>query len=182
MKNTTLTFPTFIVALLIFSLLSCSKKKEETPTPTSKTSILINKKWYMTAATVSPEFIVTIPGVPIPFVINDLFSPTVSSFTTCIKDDTLQFMAVAATDKNGTYKSQVKVACNGESDQEGTWAFNADETKIKTTPKTGEGLEYTVIELNETSLKAMVSIKNPIDLTDTKLYTVTATFTAKKIT
>jgi hypothetical protein len=177
MKTTT---KFLLMGIMMVAIYACKKKEEPTPAP-SKTSLLINKKWYMTAATVSPAFKIKIfPGAP-ELVITNLFDPSIASFTTCIKDDTLEFSAINNTVKSGNYTSEVVVACNGEKDQAGTWAFNSDETKFTTTPSSSSipPQEFTLLEITNTSMKVNTNYSNPIDPTDKQVYSITATFSKK---
>lgn len=173
-----------LATLLLVSavIYSCKKKEDPAPPAASKTEMLINKNWVMTAGTVSPALIVEFP----PFVprteITDLFAisnPLADAGSTCIKDDTLKLNALSVANTSGSYTRIVASDCNGEKDETGNWSFNADQTQIIFTTKSGSVTTNKILELTASKLKVESTLANPIDNKDTKLYTATITLSPK---
>ena len=152
-----------ILYLLIASagIASTSCKKDTvaaTPAPT-KTELLTNKNWVLTAETVSPG--INVGGGT---VITDLYG----QMQACSKDDFIRF------ETPNVYKEdEGATKCSSSSPQTttGTWVFNADQTIITTTSQGSTPQSLNIVELTGTSLKVTATeALNGVN------YTITATF------
>ena len=145
----------FLVASLGIASTSC---KKNTPAPT-KTELLTNKNWVLTAQTVSPGYD-TGNGT----IITDFYSQRPD----CDKDNFIRF------ETPNVYKDdQGAIKCTSTSPQTttGTWVFNADQTIITFTPQGGSPQSANLLELTDTSLKATSSL-----VSNNVTYTITSTF------
>ena len=128
-----------------------------TPAPT-KTELLTNKNWVLTAETVSPG--INAGGT----VITDLYG----QMPACSKDDFIRF------ETPNVYKEdEGATKCSSTSPQTttGTWVFNADQTIITTTSQGSTPQSLNVVELTDSTLKITVVVAN-----NGVNYTITATF------
>ena len=174
-----------LAALLLISAVICSCTKKDEPAPVAaapatpvtptKTELLIEKNWGMTAGTVNPAF----PYMG--FSVDNLFLPTLSGISQvkAIKDDTIRFAASNKTALNGTYTRKVYTTYGSEKDEAGTWKFNADQTQIIFTSSNSEETTFDLISIEAKKMVAKTKMGNPIDAADKAIYTVTATFSAK---
>ena len=128
-----------VAALLGLSVMGCSKKTEETPAPT-KTELLTNKNWIISAQTVSPG--INIGGTTV----TDLYAQSAA----CDKDDFMRFET-----PNLFKQDEGPTKCSPSDPQTltGTWAYNADQTIITVTPQGSTPFSANVQELTATSLK-----------------------------
>ena len=128
------------------------------PAPT-KTELLTNKNWVLSAQTVSPGY--NAGGGTI---ITDLYGQKQA----CEKDDFIRFETpnVLKFDEGAT-------KCSSSSPQTttGTWVFNADQTIITVTPQGGMPQSANLLELTDTSLKATSSA-----VINNTTYTITSTY------
>lgn len=141
-----------LAAIVLFSLASC---KKDNPT---KTELLTNKDWKLTAATVDPGL--NVGGT----VITDYYA----QMSACEKDNLLRFSApnLVVVDEGATM-------CNtgDPQTQSGTWSFNSTET-ILTIAFGSTVANCTVVKLEENTLAYSISeLYNGIN------YTLTRTFT-----
>ena len=175
------------IALLACTVIySCKKKEDPAPagttssgtTPT-KTSMLVNKKWGMSAFTVNPGIVVGEP--PLVFTVTDLFDSNVKAAYPCLTDDTLSFSSTSNAVVNGIFTSKAYLKCGTEKDGNGTWTANTDFTQITIVDNANNSqtILLKILELTDKKMKVETIRKNPIEPTDTKDYTATITFTAK---
>ena len=133
-----------------------------TPAPT-KTELLTNRNWVITAATISPGLPNPNGGSPI----TDLYV----QFSTCDKDDFIRFEAASVfKEDEGATK------CNSSSTQTrvGTWAFGSNDTVITIGGTVDNSGSYNVADLSDNTLKlTQLYPYNGVN------YTVTATYTKK---
>lgn len=182
------TSPLFLYLILLFvAIYSCKPKEEDTPAPApvtpspTKTSMLISKRWGMSAFAVSPAFVITIPGLgSLP--ISDLYTSPAKDFpqAKAITDDTLIFSAANTNALNGTFVSEANTKLGTEKDGSGTWVANADFSQITITDNANsETIIFKIIEFKDKLMRIQTTRKNPIDLTDTKDYTASITYNSK---
>ena len=133
-----------------------------TPAPT-KTELLTNKNWVVTAATISPGLQNPNGGAPI----TDLYA----QFSACDKDDFIRFEAASVfKEDEGANK------CSSSSNQTrtGIWAFGSNDTVITIGGSVDNSGSYNVAELSDNTLKlTQLYPYNGVN------YTVTATYTKK---
>ena len=137
MKKTFYLFALIIAATTSLVFDGCKKKDDDPPT---KTELLTNKNWKVTALTSDPA--VSINGVLVTNVFNQ--------FNGCQKDDLFRFST------NGIYTfDEGGTKCNTNDPQTitGTWAFNANQTIVSVT-QGGNTTSYNLESLNETTMKA----------------------------
>ena len=129
----------FVAALMGVAVMGCSKKKEETPAP-SKTELLTNKNWIISAQTVSPG--INIGGTTV----TDLYAQSAA----CDKDDFVRFET-----PNVFKQDEGATKCSPSDPQTltGTWSYNADQTIITVTPQGSTASSANVQDLTATSLK-----------------------------
>jgi hypothetical protein len=136
MKN----FSTSIIAAALgLAVLGCSKDKTDTPAP-SKTDLLTDKNWIISAQTVSPG--ISSGGT----IITDIYG----QFQACDKDDFIRF------EKPNVFKDDegaTKCLTANPQTTTGTWVFNADQTIITITGQGGNPVSANITELTDTSLK-----------------------------
>lgn len=154
---------TILVLALAFvaAISSCKKDEDSTPaTGKTKTEILTAKAWKETARTISPAISVNGNMVTDLYALDD----------ECDKDDLYKFKI----DKTFT-QEEGATKCDPSDPQiyaTGTWAFNADETKLILT-YTGLGSSTSnIIEVTETTAKlSQVETNNGVEYTTTTTYT-----------
>ncbi len=153
MKN----FATYLLAAAVgLTTLGCSKKTEAP----SKTELLTNKNWVVTAQTVSPGIVLTPGGTAI----TDLYQQG----DACGKDDFIRF------ETPNVYKEDegaVKCKTTDPQTKIGTWVFNSDQTILTVTPQAGTAESVNITELTDASLKVNVS-----QVSNAVTYTITTTF------
>jgi Domain of unknown function (DUF5004) len=167
MKNnffrTTLLVGMFVGTLATIS--SCKKDKEEetvTPAPTpapTKTELLTGKNWKLVAATINPAIELS-PGV----FVTDWYA----QIQPCEQDD------IQLYNTNGTYSIDAKVKClpTDPATTTGTWIFNSAQTIITTDAGTADATDFTILQLDATTLKGVVAL----DIGTGVIYTITATY------
>ena len=150
MKNSLVIF--FGISLLFFS---CKKdddsddSSKSTPAKT-KTELLTNGEWKISAATIDPP-IQVIPGFP---AISDWY-PYIDA---CVKDDLAKFN----TDGTGTNKEgATKCDPNDPQEEAFEWFFNADETMLTQISADGDTSVVNLIQITET--KAVLGEAEEID-------------------
>jgi hypothetical protein len=171
-----------LAVLLAFCLAtvfnSCKKKDDPKPIETpSKSAMLTNKEWKITACVISPTLMVDYGGIKFP--VSNLFDPQVQSLAACATDDIFEFKAIDNNAVSGGFSRKSNTQCNGEPDQTGTWAFNSDQTQIVATTQGNTKTTFNIIELTDKILKVTFTMMNPIDKTDTKTYTANTTLEPK---
>ncbi len=128
-----------VLALVLLTTLvfSCEKEKDLT-----KTDIITQKPWKLTAHTISPPF--EYPGFG---VISDFFA----LYYDCSRDDIWVFKS------NGSYTMEEGATKCNPTDPTvwdmGTWTFNSDETVLTTSSNISGLSEYDIVELNTAALK-----------------------------
>lgn len=131
-------------AILAFS--ACKKDK-------TKTELLTDGSWKMTAASISPAQDFNGDGVP-----DDFFQ----TFPACEKDNVLTFK------EGGTWvDDEGATKCDAADPQSttGTWAFKENESKIELiTPNVDTALA-TIITLDESTFKFNIKVGDPADNT-----------------
>ncbi|MDO7848938.1 lipocalin family protein [Hymenobacter sp. M29] len=146
----------FAAVALGLLTLGCSKTKE-TPAP-SKTDLLSDKNWIVSAETVSPGVVVA--GATI----TDVYG----QFQSCQKDDFIRF------EKPNVFKDDegaVKCTQTDPQTTTGTWVFNSDQTIITITPQGGSPQSLNIQELTDSSLKITTSaVQNNVNYTFTITY------------
>lgn len=142
---------------LLGGIVSCSDdSKQEDPAPATKAEMLSGKDWVTSASTI------TIAGQQV-----DAY--TTGFFEECEKDNILRF------NTNNTYVlSEGAVSCTPPTAENGTWAFNADQTKLTETAQDGEVVTADILELTDTTLK----LAGTVDFLGTPI-TITQTFKKK---
>ncbi len=143
--------------LIVLSVFATSCQKEKT-----KTELLTEKSWLVTAITVNPG----IPTGAVP--ITDLFA----QYEPCIKDNLLTFAA----DKKYS-EAEGATKCNPSDPQMveiGTWSFDAGETILTKVSSDTIKTTFNLAELNATTLK--VSEQKTLQGTQ---YTLSYVLTAK---
>ncbi len=149
-----------------------------TSTTPTKTSMLVNKKWGMSAFTVSPGVVIGDPSLGL--TVTDLFDATIKAVYPCITDDTLSFSSTSNAVINGLFTSMANAKCGTEKDGNGTWTANTDFTQITIVDNANsQTIFFKVLELTDKKMKVETVRKNPLDATDTKDYTATITFNSK---
>jgi len=133
---------TLVICLL---LVSCSKKSKDstpTPTPETKTQLLTDKNWKVTAATLDPGLDLSGTGV----LITDLYAFEMANGNACQLDNIFNFNI------NGNYTDyEGATLCDPQDPQlydSGTWSFLNNEATLSF-----QGREYTIVTLNSTTLK-----------------------------
>lgn len=133
---------TLVICLL---LVSCSKKSKDstpTPTPETKTQLLTDKNWKVTALTVNPGIDFSGNGA----LITDYYAYAIAIGNTCQLDNILNFNI------NGNYTDyEGATLCDPQDPQlydTGTWSFQNSETTL-----IRDGQESTIVTLNSTTLK-----------------------------
>lgn len=182
MKN--ISFAVLLALCLATVFNSCKPKKEdpkpdpkpvETPT---KTSLLTNKKWVMNACVVTPVMVVSYEGQQFP--VSNLFDPLILGVTKgCFTDDEFEFKALETKALSGEFFRKSNNQCDNEPDQTGTWAFNSDQTQIVASTQGGTKTTFNIVELTDKMLKVTMTLMNPLDDKDTKVYTANATLSPK---
>ena len=148
-------FSTYLVAVALgCTLLGCSKKEDATP---SKTELLTNKNWVVTAFTVSPG--VSVGGTTI----TDVYAQTPA----CSRDDISRFETPNVfKDDEGASK------CNATDPQTitGTWVFNSDQT-VLTVTENGSAQSFNISSLTSNQMVLTVSqVANNVTYTYTITY------------
>ncbi|GGF07896.1 lipocalin family protein [Hymenobacter cavernae] len=144
------------------SLSSCDTNKDkEEAKPATKTEMLTDKTWMLSALTTNPAR--TMNGKQV----TDLF-PYVED---CTLDDVLSFS------KPNVYhfeEGATKCSTNDPQSLTGSWAFQEDETVLATTFPGYTGNTYNIVSLDNSTLK----LKAITTINGTK-YTQTFTYTKK---
>lgn len=150
----------FMLPLALFAfvaiLFSC---KKDDPT---KTELLTGKNWKLTAATIDPGLLVV--GASGAHLTNDY----TEALAECQKDNFVTFYTDL---KLILDESTIKCNTTGPQTFSGSWSWLAGETQLKT-ELNGTTTTYTVIQLDETTLKGTYS-KN----FGTATHTITETWT-----
>lgn len=143
-------------ACLPFVFSSC--KKDDDP---SKTELLTNKNWVMTAATVDPS--IAVPG-------GGTTNNWYNQMAACLKDDIMNFKA----DKTFTLDEGAS-KCNVGDPQtlSGTWIFNPTETVVSIT-RNGSTMSFTIKSLTGNKMVGSYQTVN-----GGVTYTVEETYEAK---
>ncbi len=145
-------------ALALVALVSaCKKDSTDTPTPSAKVALLVNKRWGLTALT-AQQGSVTKDGY--------------ATLRPCEKDDYLRFNDDRTAEAN---EGPLKCNTSDAQSQAGTWELISNETKLLlTTPLLGTGGAGTpdIVELSSTR---MVLRGTVIDNNVTTTYTATLT-------
>jgi hypothetical protein len=158
-----------VVLLLLLSVAAC-KKKETTPEAVSKATLLADKNWRLTGATLNPPVVLIIT-------VSDAY-PYLES---CQKDDLYKFK----TDKTLSVEEGV-IKCNTQSPVvkgTGTWSLNADETVLTfiynnntITGKLTQISDQTmVMETNAATLANTLGLNLPVAIPSNVIATVTFT-------
>lgn len=152
----------FVLTLSLTVVLS-SCKKDKDVAPQTRTELLTNSNWKMTASTVSPE-------VPI---YNDegniigMSGDEYAQMEPCFKDDFTKF----STDYTVIFdEGATKCDASDPQTTSGTWAFKTNET-ILTVSEDGFTMDLKILEITQSTLKLQYS-----DTYDTETYTYTITF------
>ena len=155
---------TLVICLL---LVSCSKKSKDstpTPTPETKTQLLTDKNWKVTAETLDPGLDLSGFGV----LITDLYAFEMANGNACQLDNIFNFNI------NGNYTDyEGATLCDPQDPQlygTGTWSFQNSETTL-----IQDGQEYTIVTLNSTSLK--LKLFQDVDGDDVKETEINVTYT-----
>ena len=115
-----------------------SDKKSEDPKPKTKAEMLAAHDWIINGATL------TVSGQTI-----DAFNS--GYFDDCEKDNYYHFVN---TNNSGTYTLNENTnVCTPSTAENGTWALNADQTKLAFTAQGSSAEETTITELTDSSLK-----------------------------
>ena len=121
-------------------MVSCTKKSNS-PTPTeTKTQLLTGKNWKMTAQTCNPGIVIS--GT----LITDIYAFLISNGSACFLDNISNFYT------DGTYTvNEGATLCDPQDPQlnnTGIWSFQNSETTL-----IQDGIAYTIVTLNSTTLK-----------------------------
>jgi hypothetical protein len=145
-----------ILVLLTTIIFSCEKEKDLT-----KTEIITQKPWKLTAKTINPA--IDYPGIGI---ISDFFA----LYNDCSKDDIWVFKSTGSyTMEEGATK------CNTTDPtvwDMGTWTFNSDETVLTTASNIYGLSEYDIVELTTAALKLRYQLIDTLD----NIYTVNESY------
>lgn len=147
----------FALALVGIAFTGCKKDKDETKA--DKTSMLAEKNWKMTAATIDPAIDWFGNGT----LVTNLYA----QLPACAKDDLTTFR------KNGTVafdEGATKCEPNDPQTRSGLWNFNTDQTIVSVT-EDGETDSWEIIELTKDKLKVDYTIVD-----EGLTYTITSTF------
>ena len=139
-----ITLATLVVGLIMVSCTKKSNSPTPTPTPTpteTKTQLLTGKNWKVTAATCNPG-IYNGTGT----LITDLYAFEMANGWECSLDDISNF------NTDGTYTvDEGATLCDPQGPQlvdTGIWSFQNSETTL-----IQDGIAYTIVTLNSTTLK-----------------------------
>lgn len=147
-----------LVLLTALAFVAC-KKDDPAPAPT-KTELLTEKSWKVSALTVSPGLVVD--GVS--------YTDIYAQMDACSQDDLSQFKA-----SGQILYDEGPSKCSDDSPQvqTGTWLFAAGETEIIVTDADHVSYKYKLLELTATQLKVQYETLGA----DGKTYTFTVTHT-----
>jgi len=155
------TFRILSLALLVAIAFVACKKDDPAPTPApTKTELLTEKNWKVTALTVNPGFV--LDGVS--------YTDIYAQMDACSQDDLSQFKASGQIlyDEGPSKCSDISPQV-----QTGTWLFSAGETEIIVTDADGASYKYKILELTATQFKFQYETVS----TDGINYTFTVTHT-----
>lgn len=131
---------TALLALALLSVAFTSCKKDDKDNEPDKTSLLTDKSWKMTAATVDPAIDWFGSGTKV--------TNVYAQFPACVKDDLVIFK------KNGTVnfdEGATKCEPNDAQTVNALWSLNPAETIISIT-QTGETESWKILELTNSKL------------------------------
>ncbi|MCR5887857.1 hypothetical protein LRS06_08710 [Hymenobacter sp. J193] len=131
--------PLFAVLLTAGLFASCEKENEAEPAKT-KTELLAEKNWKLTAETVTPA---------VRAEDGELITDVYAYLQECDRDDIMRF------EKAGACVLQEGLTQCGEGPEQfaGTWSFEANETILKTNLQTLGSSSFNVLELSESAMK-----------------------------
>ncbi len=149
-----------LLLVLTAPLAGCKKDKDDPQPAKSRTELLTNKNWRLTAATIDPAIDLFGTGTAT----TNLFA----QYPDCTKDDLSRF------ENGGVFKDDegaTKCSPTAPQTATGTWTFSADESKVTTTVS-GSTTTLNISELSENALKGTVveDFGTPIN------YTISFTF------
>ena len=155
----------FFLMPLALGLTFAGCKKDSpsaTPAPT-KTELLTNRNWVVTAATVSPGLPNPNGGSPI----TDLYA----QFSACEKDDFIRFEAASVFKED---EGATKCSSGSSQTRIGTWAFGSNDAVITIGGTVDNSGSYNVADLSDNTMKLTQSYAyNNIN------YTLTTTYSKK---
>ncbi len=131
------------VLALSLTFTACKKDKEDPKPAPTKTELLTNKNWRLTATTVDPAYPAN----------GTLYTNLFTLFMDCYKDNLTRFESpnLFKYDEGAT-----KCSASATQTLTGTWTFNLDQTKVTTT-YTANGATsnttYDILELTDGTLK-----------------------------
>jgi len=156
--------------VLLATILSITSCKKDNPT---KTQLLSDKNWKLTALTVFPGRDLSGTGVPVTDIYNYL--PNGMSFIpACQKDDLMRFSS------NGTYTTtDVGVVCTPDNSSAGSWEFNPGETLLLVIGGNMSNVSPSFLISSLTSSSFVATYTQVANSTTSTTYTYTITFTAQ---
>ncbi|AYA38164.1 hypothetical protein D3Y59_14620 [Hymenobacter oligotrophus] len=159
----TLRFPLYLALGAAALLSSCKKDKDKDEVkPKTKTELLTDKSWMMTAQTITPG-LRTSSGE----VVTDLYA----QMDACDQDDLLQF---AKPDGYTLNEGATKCNPNGPQSYPGTWSFGSNESTLTLKLGNQDPNTYTVQEISDNTMRLTES-----GTSGGTSYTITYTFSKR---
>lgn len=138
--KTLLNTPLLAALLLAGTFAGCEKAGPEAAPAKSRTDLLTDKDWKLAAETVSPAYR-TEEG--------ELITDVFAYMPECDRDDLMHFERA----NTCALREGASQCASGPAEFAGTWAFEADDTILRTSLQTLGASSFNVLRLSETTLQ-----------------------------